>query len=153
MTPPVGAAQPDHRRHVLSHWLDREMGTWHEPGSRDVPGGRYSASSLRANRPGAVVTFRVNVAGTQPGAAPSRDQVGTKLGLSQDQVILLRLCRTESTLLELMSAVGRKSRTKFRIQFIQPLLDLGLIQMTIPDKPNSRLQKYRITPAGIEAMQ
>jgi len=52
-----------------------------------------------------------------------------------------------------MSAVGRKSRTKFRIQFIQPLLDLGLIQMTIPDKPNSRLQKYRITPAGIEAMQ
>jgi ATP-dependent DNA helicase RecG len=25
----------------------------------------------------------------------------------------------------------------------------GLIDMNIPDKPNSRLQKYRITPKGI----
>jgi hypothetical protein len=24
--------------------------------------------------------------------------------------------------------------------------------MTIPDKPNSRLQRYRITPAGLETL-
>ena len=52
-----------------------------------------------------------------------------------------------------MSAVGRKDRTKFRAQFLNPLLDMGLIHMTIPDKPNSRLQKYRITSAGIAVMQ
>ena len=119
----------------------------------------------------AVVTFRVNVAGTQqlgtksapsqPQVAaragtksgPSRDQVGTKSGLSRDQVEILRLCRKERTLVELMTSVSRKNRTKFRVQFIKPLLDLGLLQMTIPDKPNSRFQKYRTTTAGEKALK
>ena len=80
--------------------------------------------------------------------APSGHQVGTKSALSQDQVKILELCHEEKTLLELINAIGRKDRTKFRDQFIKPLLEMELLERTIPDKPNSRLQKYRLTEKG-----
>ncbi len=33
-------------------------------------------------------------------------------------------------------------------EYLQPALDAGLVEMTIPDKPQSSKQKYRITAAG-----
>jgi hypothetical protein len=35
-----------------------------------------------------------------------------------------------------------KSDEYFRKHIVSPMLALGLIQLTIPDKPNSRNQKY-----------
>lgn len=52
-----------------------------------------------------------------------------------------------------MALAGKTNRTKFRDQVIKPLLDEGLIAMTLPDKPTSRLQKYRLTPKGVAFMK
>ena len=49
---------------------------------------------------------------------------------------------------ELLEVCGRTSRTKFRDQVVRPLLEAGLLEMTIPDKPRSSKQRYRTTDAG-----
>lgn len=49
---------------------------------------------------------------------------------------------------ELQSRLSLKDRESFRERYLKPALDLGLIEMTLPDKPNSRLQQYRLTDQG-----
>jgi len=44
--------------------------------------------------------------------------------------------------LELMDLVGIKSRASFKINYLDPCLDAGIIKMTISDKPTSRNQRY-----------
>jgi ATP-dependent DNA helicase RecG len=51
-----------------------------------------------------------------------------------------------------MTPSGRTDRTKFRDQVVAPLLDTGLLEMTIRDKPRSSKQQYRITEAGRAAL-
>lgn len=75
---------------------------------------------------------------------------GTMLGLSQDQVDILRKCKQESKISELMAIASRTNRTKFRDQVLNILITGGLLEMTIPDKPRSSRQKYRITKKGSE---
>jgi hypothetical protein len=45
----------------------------------------------------------------------------------------------------LQAALGLKDRKSFCERYLKPALNAGFIEMTIPDKPNSRLQKYRLT--------
>jgi len=52
-----------------------------------------------------------------------------------------------------MKITGRTNRTKFRDQVLRPLLDNGLVEMAIPDKPRSSRQQYRITPKGREVLE
>lgn len=42
----------------------------------------------------------------------------------------------------LMDKLGLRSKEGFRRNYLRPALDMNLIQMTIPDKPNSRNQRY-----------
>ncbi len=90
-------------------------------------------------------------AGPAPGS--SRDQVGTKSGPSRDQVEILAVCETEQPIAALMRIAGRTNRTKFRDEVLGPLLRQGLIEMTIPDKPRSSRQRYRITARGLELLE
>lgn len=76
------------------------------------------------------------------------DQAGTKPGPSRDQVEILRQCTEDRSIADLMDVAGRTNRTKFRDQVLNPLIETGLIEMTIPDKPTSSNQKYRLTRKG-----
>ena len=52
-----------------------------------------------------------------------------------------------------MKVVGRTDRTKFRDGVVKPLIETGLLEMTIPDKPRSRMQRYRTTEAGLAMLE
>ena len=43
---------------------------------------------------------------------------------------------------ELMEKIGLKSRDGFQRNYLRPAINLNLIRMSIPDKPNSRNQRY-----------
>jgi len=49
----------------------------------------------------------------------------------------------EMTRQELQVKIGLSDREYFRREYLKPALELGLIEMTLPDKPNSKNQKYR----------
>ena len=83
---------------------------------------------------------------------PGGHQVGTKSALSPYQVQVLELADVPRALAELMGPSGRTDRTKFRDQVVAPLLESGLLEMTIPDKPRSSKQQYHTTDAGRAAL-
>jgi ATP-dependent DNA helicase RecG len=78
----------------------------------------------------------------------SEDQVGTKSGLSRDQVAILTQLIDNKDIKSLLAIVGRSNRTKFRDQVLNPLIEQGLVEMTIPEKPRSSKQMYRLTENG-----
>jgi len=80
---------------------------------------------------------------------PSRDQVGTKSAPSWHQVEnLLAFAETTRSITAMMELLDWKNRTKFRAKYITPLLELALLQINIPDKPNSSKQQYYLTAKG-----
>lgn len=87
-------------------------------------------------------------------------------GLSEDEVVpedtmqdsmqvtmqveqLIQNMQGELTQDELQEVIKIKNRDYFRKAYINVALNAELIEMTIPDKPNSRLQKYRLTTKGL----
>lgn len=42
----------------------------------------------------------------------------------------------------LIEKPGLKAKEGFRRNYLRPAIELNLIQMTLPDKPNSRNQRY-----------
>ena len=55
---------------------------------------------------------------------------------------ILTLCQTPRGIVELSEILGYRDRRTVR-KILKPLLEQGRIAMTIPDKPNSRFQKYK----------
>ena len=50
---------------------------------------------------------------------------------------------------ELQELLSIKNRDYFRTDYLNPAINQGYVELTIPDKPNSQNQKYRLTAKGI----
>lgn len=48
----------------------------------------------------------------------------------------------------IQGALGLADREHFRKTYLLPALELGVIEQTLPDKPQSRNQRYRLTALG-----
>ncbi|WP_369073316.1 Fic family protein, partial [Tannerella forsythia] len=57
--------------------------------------------------------------------------------------LLLSFCRTPRSREEMMEFVGLRNRDHFHKKYLRPLLEQEKIEMTIPEKPQSKNQKYR----------
>ena len=56
---------------------------------------------------------------------------------------LIQFCSVPRSRKEMQEFMGLAGRRNFSEKYIKPWLDAGKIKMTIPDKPNSRDQKYQ----------
>ena len=54
---------------------------------------------------------------------------------------------------EIQNALGLKHEMHFREAYLLPSLSSGMIEMTIPDKPRSSKQKYRLTTKGYALLE
>lgn len=61
-----------------------------------------------------------------------------------EPVIRLLAVLGEETLsaVQIMERLGLSHRQTFRENYLTPAINAGLVKMTVPDKPNSRNQKY-----------
>ncbi len=55
---------------------------------------------------------------------------------------VIAFCAPPKSLTEIIMRLGLKHRNNTKIRYIDPLIEGGFIEMTIPEKPNSRNQKY-----------
>ena len=75
---------------------------------------------------------------------PTTDQVTVQV------TELLAVISGESGSEQLRKTLNLKHKGHFRDAYLLPALKSGLIEMTIPDKPKHRNQRYRLTPKGRE---
>ena len=64
---------------------------------------------------------------------------------------LIAALQGEMSRAELMAALGLADRNHFLRAYLHPSLDAGRIEMTLPQSPRSRNQRYRLTTLGGEA--
>jgi ATP-dependent DNA helicase RecG len=78
---------------------------------------------------------------------PSLAHINAQVG--EQVMALLRHCVAQPrSKQELLAELGLSNAYLNYKRHIVPLLEQGLLVMTLPDKPQSRLQRYRLTPQG-----
>lgn len=118
--------------------IPRALQEWeHIELADDVSGNQFSAIMLR------------------PASIKNKESVTSGIGLTPPVETLLRLLAEKGPMSsgELRKQLNLNDRKHFRKNYIEPAFDEGLIAYTIPEKPMSSRQKYRLTAAGRARLQ
>ena len=63
--------------------------------------------------------------------------------MTKAQKDVVDFCSVPRTAQEILARLGLSNQSINRKRHIQPLVDMGVLEMTIPERPNDRNQKYR----------
>ena len=72
----------------------------------------------------------------------------SKARLTKEQLDIVNFCSVPRSAKEILDRKGLYNQSRARKKYIQPLLDMGVLEMTIPENPNDRNQKYRKVRKG-----
>jgi len=96
----------------------------------------------------------------QKAKGKERGQEGQERGqegqptLQDWEIAMLEMCSgQDATGVQLLEVTGYTRRTGYFRRGLEKLLKLGFLEMTIPDKPRSSKQRYRLTETGKEMLK
>ena len=84
-----------------------------------------------------------NGEGNQESVQESVQEKHIKVSLTKSQKDIVNFCSVPRTAQEILDRLGLTNHSANRKRHIQTLVDMGVLEMTIPEKPNDRNQKYR----------
>jgi len=113
-----------------------------------MPGAQQILSLLKIGDPRFVVYDYGQALKPARDSIRASDRVCTNYQVTAEVARLLRSCSESLTREALQDKLNLRDRKSFRETYLNPALSSGFIEMTIPDKPTSRLQKYRLTEKG-----
>ena len=96
-----------------------------------------------------VVTFKVQMVPVLE-QTESRPESGVETGVESAMVLVILNNLQKGALgkKEIAERLGKARPTRYLNDLVRKMVVAGLLEFTIPDKPNSRLQKYRLTDKG-----
>jgi ATP-dependent DNA helicase RecG len=100
-----------------------------------------------------VVRLPVHPLAQGPDVAAGEVTTEVTTEVTMEVAALLNVVAGEMSRQELQVAMGLKNAEHFRKAYVLPAIAAGCLEMTLPEQPNSRLQRYRLTATGQHWLQ
>ena len=150
----------EHAAHLLPYrglgsGIHRARQAWPQIELQDHRSGNEFCAVVARPKPATPVIAPAGI-GTEGGNPPVTPEVTDPVSdLVADPVVRLLRVLVDGALppSEIQHRLGLKHRPTFRANYLHPALTAGWVEMTLPDKPTSRLQRYRLTEAGHALVQ